>query len=127
MSAAPATGGKGRGRLVSEMPAAGNAGGTAETSNTNDGQRQEGDDIDLILDTMFVRRPQQPMTSSTTSSSGRAAGEKAPSKTGDIDDAMKVSGCGEVFEDIKINPDIFPGSSIEHGENWRWRRRRWPS
>ena len=98
------------------MPAAGNAGGTAETSNTNDGQRQEGDDIDLILDTMFVRRPQQPMTSSTTSSSGRTAGEKAPSKTGDIDDAMKVSECegGNMrkfkfiliyFQDLRLNTE----------------------
>lgn len=75
---ATAAGGKGRGRLANEMVGGG-----------GDAEGKAGDDIDHILDNMFVRRPQQPSTSSAARSKTGEELEKTPG--GGLDEGMKVS------------------------------------
>lgn len=109
---AAASGGKGRGRLASDVPGGGPGGDAAATE--GGGPVKGGDDIDHILDTMFVRRPQQAMTSSTTSSAGgRTKSEetdKVPSSSNSkveasLDEGMKVreGGDGVLWKICLIN------------------------
>lgn len=67
-----AAGGKGRGRLVSEVPGGGDAGGEVVGKG--------GDDIDHILDNMFVRRPQQPEAQAMPTSTGGGGGGRTKSE-----------------------------------------------
>lgn len=105
---APAAGGKGRGRLVSE--AATGAAGDAPAST----EGKAGDDIDHILDNMFVRRPQQPgattaATATTTSSAGRSK-EQEQEKGTSGGGGKAESGLDEGMKDLRLNSDAAGGS-----------------
>lgn len=87
----PDRGGKGRGRLVGDASVVGTGGGDFSNEAAAPAAKG-GDDIDHILDNMFVRRPQQPGQAAT---GGRAAkGDDVPvSVKGDmtLDEGMKAS------------------------------------
>lgn len=100
----PDRGGKGRGRLVNDVagaPGMGGGGGEGDGGAPGKGA----DDIDHILDNMFVRRPQQTtgqggMTTSTTSSgsgTGRMKSEEGDGKGGvsGLDEGLKEMRLGE--------------------------------
>lgn len=77
---------------MNDMPGGGGDGGSGEAGVG----RKAGDDIDHILDNMFVRRPQQAPQAMTTSASSTGSGGGHADKAsmgkaeGSLDEGMKV-------------------------------------